>query len=217
MLIFEAFPWRSIPANCPSNRMDIMTMRPFLTTIAGLLFFTFSSSAASPDFEQLKAEAEKQYGDGSYALARETYAKASLADLSPSDKRWTEFRLADTQWRSQAATQTADTTKLDEARRQLEALIRDITRVEDHDRIWAEVHESLGDFFWTRRNNNNYGEAWPHYQQALDWWAGAADVDMARQRYLDMVWRMAKPPQVESYYHYGYWGNYVPLDVLENV
>src|SRR5438045_2835030 len=116
--------------------MDIMIMRTFLTTITGLLFFTFNSFAASPDFEQLKAEAEKQYADGSYALAHETYAKVSPSDLPPTDKHWVEFRLADTQWRSQAATQTADTTKLDEARHQLEVLIRDITRVEDHDRIW---------------------------------------------------------------------------------
>src|SRR5882724_2754513 len=74
-LVFGTFPLRSIPANSPSNRMDIMIMRTFLTTIAGLLFFTFNSFAASPDFEQLKAEAEKQYADGSYALAHETYVK----------------------------------------------------------------------------------------------------------------------------------------------
>src|SRR6266850_412399 len=193
-----------------------MIMRVISATTAGLLFLTFHSSAAPADFEKLKADAEKQYADSSYALAHETYAGAQLADLPPPDKRWVEFRLADTQWRSQAATQTADTTKLDEARRQLEVLIRDITRVEDHDRIWAEVHESLADFFWTRRNSNNYGEAWPHYQQALDWWAGAADIELARQRYLKMVWTMARPPGVERYYNYGSWGNFIQADILEN-
>jgi len=99
--------------------MDIMIMRLISASTVGLLFLTIHSSAASRDFERLKADAEKQYADGSYALAHDTYAKAQLADLPPSDKRWVEFRLADTQWRSQAATQTADTTKLDEARRQL--------------------------------------------------------------------------------------------------
>jgi len=193
-----------------------MIMRLISATTAGLLFLTIHSWAASPDFEALKADAEKQYAEGSYALAHETYAKVPLADLAPTDKRWVEFRLADTQWRSQAGTQTADTTKLDEARHQLEVLIRDITRVEDHDRIWAEVHESLGDYFWTRRNNNNYGEAWPHYQQALDWWAGAADIEVARNRYLKMVWTMARPPGVERYYYYGSWGNMISADILEN-
>jgi uncharacterized protein YfaS (alpha-2-macroglobulin family)/tetratricopeptide (TPR) repeat protein len=196
--------------------MDIMIMRLISATTAGLLLLTFHASAASTDFEKLKADAEKQYADGSYALAHETYAKAPLAELPPPDKRWVEFRLADTQWRSQAATQTADTTKLDEARRQLEVLIRDITRVEDHDRIWAEVHESLADFFWTRRNSNNYGEAWPHYQQGLEWWAGAGDIDLARRRYLKMVWTMARPPGVERYYNYGSWGNFIQADILEN-
>src|SRR5437879_1910694 len=133
-----------------------MILRVIAVTTAGLLFFTIHSAAASADFEKLKTDAEKQYADGSYALAHETYAKAPLADLLPGDRRWVEFRLADTQWRSQAATQTADTTNLDEARHQLEVLIRDVTRVEDHDRNWAEVHESLADFFWTRRNSNNY-------------------------------------------------------------
>ena len=82
--------------------------------------------------------------------------------------------------------------------------------------IWAEVQESLGDFFWIRRNQQNWGAAWPHYQQALDWWAGARDVDVARNRYLSIVWRMARPPQVERFYSYGSWGNYVPLPVLDN-
>src|SRR5882672_1493809 len=176
------------------------------------------AAALPPEYEQLRTDAEKHYSSGSFALAREVYQKAANLNLElpPSEKRWVTFRLADTQWRSQAATETADTTKFDEGRKQLEALIRDITRVEDRDRVWAEVHESLGDFFWTRRHSNNWGEAWPHYQQTLDWWAGAADLELARERYLKMVWRMALPPQVETHYYYGYWGNFIPIDVLEN-
>jgi uncharacterized protein YfaS (alpha-2-macroglobulin family) len=187
----------------------------FRLVLAAMLALTVPA-AVPPEYETLKTEAEKLFADGSFARAREAYQRAEGMDLPPAEKRWVEFRLADTQWRSQAATQTADTTKLDQARRQLEALIRDITRVEDHDRVWAEVQESLGDFSWTRRNNNNWGEAWPHYQQALDWWAGAGDIELARQRYLAMVWRMARPPQVEPYYYYGYWGNNIPLEILEN-
>ena len=126
------------------------------------------------------------------------------------------FRSADTQWRSEAATANADTTKLDEARDALDKQIRDLAREDQHDRVWAEVEESLGDFFWTRRNYNHWDEAWPHYQAALDWWAGAADMELARERYLAMVWRMAKPPGMQRDYYYGYWGNYVPLEVLDN-
>jgi len=101
-------------------------------------------AALPPDYEKLKADAEKLSADGSFALAHEAYQKAAAIELPPPEKRWVEFRLADTQLRSQAATQTADTTKLDDARQKLAVLIRDITRVEDHDRVWAEVQESLG-------------------------------------------------------------------------
>src|SRR5205085_10771235 len=31
-----------------------------------------------------------------------------------------------------------------------------------------------------------------------------------------MVWPVTKPPQVDAYYYYGYWGNQIPLEVLEN-
>jgi uncharacterized protein YfaS (alpha-2-macroglobulin family) len=191
-------------------------MRLRITGILILSLAVRSTAALPPDYEKLKTDAEQLYADRSFSLANEAYKKAAELELPREEKSWVEFRLADTQWRSQAATEQTDTTKLDQARHQLEVLIRDITRVEDHDRAWAEVQESLGDFFWTRRNNNNWGEAWPHYQQALDWWAGAADIETARARYLNMVWRLAKPPGAQPQAYYGYWGNYLPLDVLEN-
>jgi hypothetical protein len=168
------------------------------------------------EYETNESAAEKFYADGSYATAHEIYAKVDTSHLPDDDARWVAFRSADTLWRSQAATDNADTTKLDDARNDLDKQIRDLTREDQHDRVWAEVQESLGDFFWTRRNSNNWGEAWPHYQSALDWWAGAADVELARQRYLAMVWRMAKPPGAQPDYYFGSWGNYLPLDVLDN-
>jgi alpha-2-macroglobulin len=168
------------------------------------------------DYVRLKSGAERLYAEGSYALARELYSKADAVNLPAEERRWVDFRLADTLWRSQAGTQTTDSTKYDEARRQLEALTRDVQRVEDRDRVWAEVQESLGDFWWTRRDSRSWGQAWPYYQQALDWWAGAPDIELARERYLKIVWTLAKPSSVEPYYYYGYYGNVVPLEVLEN-
>lgn len=176
-----------------------------------------SQHGTPSDYETLKAEAERLYAEQSYALAHELYLKASALKLTPTEARWVDFRLVDTLWRSQAGTPTTDPSRLDQARQQLEALIRDIHREEDRDRVWAEVHESLGDFWWTRRETRNWNEAWPHYQQALDWWAGARDIELARQRYLGIVWRMAEPPEVEPYYYYGSHGNVVPLEILENV
>ena len=194
-----------------------MTTR-IIFALVGL--FTLKLAAAlPPEYVSLKAEAEKFYADKSFGKAHELYARAMvMSNITSNEARWVFFRNADTLWRSQAGTQTADTTKSDQAREALEQLLRETKRVEDRDRAWVEAQESLGDFHWTRRNQQNWGAAWPNYQQALEWWAGARDIELARERYLQLIWRMAKPPGVErargSYY--GYWGNYVPLDVLDS-
>src|ERR1043166_490181 len=164
-----------------------------------------------------KGDPGKLFVEGSYAKANELYARARVrSDLPADEARWVFFRTADTQWRSQAATQTADTTKLEQAREWLEQVLRETKPGDEHDRVWAEAQESLGDYFWIRRQSQNWYASLPYYQQALDWWAGAHDTGLARVRYLNMVWRMSRPPGAEPYSHYGYWGNYVPLDVLEN-
>jgi len=166
------------------------------------------------DYSRAKADAEAQYSQGSYARANEIYAGIDKTKLPASEVRWIEFRIADTMWRAQAATETSDTTKLDQAQKQLEELIRVTDNEADRDIIWAESHESLGDLFWTRRNNLNWSGAWPHYQQALDWWAGQRQSDLARDRYLKIVFKAADPPN--QGYYYAYYGNYLPLNILEN-
>jgi uncharacterized protein YfaS (alpha-2-macroglobulin family) len=166
-----------------------------------------------PEYVALKTEAEKFYAEKSFAKAHELYARAMLmSNITSNEARWVFFRNADTLWRSQAGSQTADTTKLDQAREWLEQSLRETKRIEERDQTRAEVQESLADYFWTRRNNNDWTSAWPHYQAALDWWAGARDIEPARTRYLTMVRRMAKPAQEA----YGYWGTQIGLDVLEN-
>ncbi|HEY4492687.1 MAG TPA: alpha-2-macroglobulin, partial [Acidobacteriota bacterium] len=172
--------------------------------------------AQPSDYESLQAEAEKYYVERSYSRAHEVYQKLEGMPLTSEQTRWVAFRLADTQWRSQAATETADPTKFEKAQHSLEVLVRDAARPEDRDRIWAEVQESLGDFFWTRNDVRNWGQAWTYYERALDWWAGSDDMENARKRYLNIVWRASKPHWAEPYYYYGYYGNYVPLSILDN-
>src|SRR5262245_22732846 len=196
-------------------------MKPLAMLILLSLLCFASPRSQQPTYEALKAEAERLYAEASYSQARELYLKARAVKLQPplslEESRWVEFRLADTLWRAQAATRTADTRKYETAQRQLESLIRERRRTEDHDRIWAEAQESLGDLWWTRRDARNWAQAWPHYQQALDWWAGTKDIDLGRVRYLKIVWTMTQPPEVEPYYYYGaYYGNYVPLEILDN-
>ena len=181
------------------------------------LGITLLRAQQQPDYASQKAEAEKYYTEGSYARAYEIYMGIDTSQLSSSEKRWVQFRVADTLWRSQAATQTSDSTKSDQAQQALEVLVRDIQREEDKDRVWAEVQEGLGDFYWLRLDSRNWNAAWPYYQRALDWWAGSDQLDLARDRYLRIVWRIARPTWAEPYYYYGYYGNMVPLDVLQNV
>ena len=165
-----------------------------------------------------KLTREKLDTDGSYAKANEIYGKIDVSALSSEEARWVEFRMADTEWRSQARTDNADTTKLDAAHGDLEKTnSRSDSGTISTTGCGPRWRNHWAIFGWIRRNNNNMGEAWPHYQAALDWWAGAKDVELARQRYLAIVWRMAKAPgfQNEEFY-YSYWGNFVPLDILDN-
>src|SRR6516164_2847758 len=125
-------------------------------TIAGLLvvIFVCSIQAGQPGYQDLKKEAEKFYVEGSYSKAHAIYKQAAVLSLPPSDSRWVSFRLADTEWRAQAATNTADNSVYDEARGQLEALVRDTKRPDDRDAIWAEAQESLGDLWWRQGTQN---------------------------------------------------------------
>jgi uncharacterized protein YfaS (alpha-2-macroglobulin family) len=188
-----------------------------LISIALLAFLYFlPAPAQQADYAKLKSEAEQFYAAGSYARANEVYGKVDKTKLAPDEARWVEFRIADTSWRAQTATQTADNTKFELAQKQLEELIRLNDKDIDRDLVWAEAHESLGDFFWTRSNQMNWGGGWPHYQLALDWWAGQREIDQARERYLEIVFKAAEPPHPNEYFYYTYYGNYIPLETLEN-
>ncbi|HTV43191.1 MAG TPA: alpha-2-macroglobulin family protein [Candidatus Sulfotelmatobacter sp.] len=200
----------------PRKHLLPSSIRHLLSSIFHLLFWTSIAFGQSADYAASKAAAEKFYADGSYAKAHEAYAKIDVSTLPASDARWVAFRLADTQWRSAAATDNPDTSQQDAARDSLAQQVRDLTREDQHDRIWAEVEESLGDFYWGRANSD-WNSALPYYQAALDWWAGQSDLDLARGRYLNIVWKMARPPaSLPSYLSYGDWGYTVPMDILDN-
>ncbi|MEE8350413.1 MAG: alpha-2-macroglobulin family protein [Acidobacteriota bacterium] len=189
------------------------TAAPLATLLILGTLIVFGAPQSAAPYPEVKAQAERLYAEGSYQRAHELYRQARDLDLPASEARWINFRLADTQWRAEASTQTYDTTQLEEARRQLEALI---TAEQKPDGISAEVRQSLGDFWWVRRNSKNWGSAWTHYQTALQWWASSRDVETARRRYLEIVWTISDPGWDDSYYYYGSYGNYLPLEILEN-
>lgn len=148
---------------------------------------TFLLLATSTPYDALKREAEKYFEEKSYSRAHELYEQAGKLALPEDERRWVEFRLADTAWRADG--QNRDTSALEEVIRK---------SGENHDRVWAEANESLGDL----TQNTQYWLA------ALDWWAGSDDLDLARKRYLAIVWRMAEQP---------YRATQIPHDVLVNV
>ena len=138
----------------------------------------------------LKKQGESYFKKESFAKAHEVYLKAQKLDLSPPDQRWVDFRVADTLWRFQASTNNPDRSQMEQARSKLQKMIRDLTRPEQQDRIWVEVQESLADSWWFPRNNRNWSAGWAHYQKALDWWGGAADINLAAAD-LSETWQLS--------------------------
>src|SRR5262245_31900373 len=99
-------------------------------SISLLIFFLLNALTQQGDYPQQRTEAAAFYSQGSYARANEVYARVDKSKLAQADQRWVEFRLADTLWRAQAATQTPDNTKFELAQKQLEELIRVVEKVE---------------------------------------------------------------------------------------
>src|SRR5688572_16373470 len=133
------------------------------TSLLLVLLTLFPTVAQPPDdsttYATIERQAEASYAEKSFGRARELYQQASQLALTPEQKRWVAFRLADSSWRAAAASPTADPTVRDTARTALEALIRESG--DDHDRIRAEANESLGDFYWTDLQQRNLGASMP--------------------------------------------------------
>ena len=123
---------------------DTSTMKTIISIALFGFLYLLPTAAQQADYSKLKSDAEQFYASGSYARANEVYSKVDKTGLPPAEARWVEFRLADTSWRAQAATETADTTKFEQAQKQLEELIRTNDKDDERDLVWAEAHESLG-------------------------------------------------------------------------
>jgi uncharacterized protein YfaS (alpha-2-macroglobulin family) len=182
-----------------------------------LLVLTIAAAPSTQtplSYGTLKEQAEGSYSEKSFGRSHQLYEEAAKLNLPPGQKRWVEMRLADTAWRTEAANPSADTTALDAARSALEALIRDSG--ENHDLVWAEANESLGDFWWVSPRGQNPGSAQPFYLAALDWWSGSDELPVARRRYLDIVFRMSDPGLSQPYYRGAPNVGSIPREVLVN-
>src|ERR1043165_9435173 len=98
------------PTSSPELKPKDPAMKTIILSVAAFAFLLFNAAAQQSDYSQLRTDAETQYAQGSYARANELYSKIDKSKLSAAELRWVVFRLADTSWRAQAATQTSDTT-----------------------------------------------------------------------------------------------------------
>lgn len=98
------------------------------------------------EFEKMNPEAERLYAEKSFAQAHATYEAMDVSKLSAEERRWVEFRRADTLWRSVENEADADEgkTALDEAEKVLRSMVESRDRADEQDRVWAEAEESLG-------------------------------------------------------------------------
>jgi len=175
---------------------------PFLCLLAALTGF-------AADYSELRREAERLFAEGSHAQAREAFLRIETNALPAADQRWVAFRLADSQWRAQGNLRNEAS---EAALQALDRLSPEDAPRSERDLVWAETHESLGDFHVRRGDNPDWVRT--RYGHALDWWAGQADLDIARRRYLDIVWKWQKPPRLNDWRGIS-WGQ-IPLDVLNN-
>lgn len=156
------------------------------------------------EFERRRSELEALVARSEYALARDGYQELRTVSSSPEQIRWCDFRIADCGWRALASSQQPDTSALEAARQGLVVLVRDVKLEAEQDEVWAQIHESLGDWCWTRRDMHDWGQAWPHYESALSHWARSRNIESARRRYLDIVFRAATPNGLNEWVR-GFW------------
>ncbi len=185
-----------------------------LTLVAGWSLGARASLAQDPAYAELKTQAEQFYAEKSYARAYDLYEQAQKMKTADSDQRWIRFRLADTLWRK-APRDTSDDTTLQTARKNLTAVINEIQRPEDRDRTWAEANESMGDSWIYGSRRANASAAWQFYSEAAQWWAQSSDIDLARDRYISIVWRTLDA-EAGNWQWRGRSG-VVPLEVVRNV
>ena len=173
-----------------------------------------SAIAQGPTYAQLKEQAEQFYAEKSYAQTYDLYEQAQQAEAPESEARWIRFRLADTLWRK-APKDAPDDAVVNTARKNLTAVINEYERPEDRDRTFAEANESMGDSFLYGSRRADAGGAWQYLLVAAQWWAQSSEIEVARDRYISLVWRTL---DAEA----GHWqwrgqSGVVPLEVVRNV
>jgi len=187
----------------------------FLISLACLSPLAMSQEDPQGAWKRQADAAERAFQNGSYQAAQEGFAGALEAAPEGADRRWLTFREVDSRLRSLDSAESRDSSQTDAALEELRALCPDQTAVEARDRVWAEAQEALGDHFVQARRSWGFGAGEAPYAAALDWWAASSDIDLARQRWLGIVFKMGWPAWSEGDSSYGERNHWVPMERLE--
>lgn len=160
----------------------------FFSLLLAALSLLPMAAPSTSDYQTLKRQGEAAFAERSYSRAHDIYTSVKREGLPLAEQRWVRFRVADTMWRAEASDPKRDDTEVSKAREELQALLREIG--DDHDRLWAEINESLGDLAASPLGGAGLQSASHYYEVALDWWAGSDDIAHARARYLGIVRRI---------------------------
>ena len=159
-----------------------------------IVAFVLASSLTLQSAPQ-ESRAAELYAQGSYELALQAYRALPQDKLAPADQRRIAERILECDARSALGTENPDPSRLEGAIKALLEFQLEVQRPEDKDEVWARAEEALGDVYYTHPNRRDWSSAWPHYDAALQWWAGSSELERARGRYLEIVFRIGWPEQ----------------------
>ncbi len=151
------------------------------------------TAGADEGWELMDAEGERFFGQGSFERAAARYSSLQSPQQTEIEALWTKFRTTDAGWRAKASTNQGDRRWMEEADASLESLIRVETGDDRQSFVRAHILESQGDLGVIKSGPWD-SEAWaPHYQRALDYWAGTEPSERTREKYLDIARRLLSP------------------------
>ena len=165
------------------------------------------------------AEGERLFAEGSYQLALKAYNSLSSNEGAAEISFWIDYRRLDCEWRSLAGSGRMEAKLSKKIGNALERLLEDFESLDvevDFLQMQATMHESAGDFWWRTRQRGYWSKAWKHYEKALNLWASSSDVNLARERYLAIVWKATYSSGGSYQFSSAFHGNAIPVKVFEN-
>ncbi len=203
-------------------------MRKQFTPLSGsiffaILFFVFNLSAqvSSPQDKQME-QAEAAYAEKSWAQAERLFAQIDTKGLKPEEAQWIEFRRQASHLNNLLSAERHDLRELENSRAAITKLIEPVdpqAPTPPKDNFWAEVTEFLGDSYLDQGRwiaYNQYHKAWEYYSSALDYWAGSTQLELAQDKYIEIVWKCVSAHAGSPTPYFMVYSRAIPEEVIQN-